>query len=86
MTAQFAANRTGNESFSFLCFSSDCSETFTSPTGSFSSPNYPQNYPLSRDCIFKIIVEVNRQIMLNFTAFQLEGTTPVCSYDFVEIR
>ncbi|TWW71482.1 Cubilin Precursor [Takifugu flavidus] len=64
----------------------DCSETFTSPTGSFSSPNYPNYYPNNRDCIFKIIVEVNMQIMLNFSSFSLEGSTPSCYFDFVEIR
>uniref|UniRef100_A0A669DQK6 Cubilin n=1 Tax=Oreochromis niloticus TaxID=8128 RepID=A0A669DQK6_ORENI len=50
------------------------------------SPNYPQYYPNSRDCIFKIIVDVNMQIMLNFTDFELEGLHPSCSFDFVEIR
>lgn len=69
-----------------VCFPSDCSETFTSPTGSFSSPNYPNYYPNNRDCIFKIIVEVNMQIMLNFSSFSLEGSTPSCYFDFVEIR
>ncbi|XP_015810319.3 cubilin [Nothobranchius furzeri] len=64
----------------------DCGGTFTSSTGSFSSPNYPHNYPNSRDCIFKIIVEINMQIMLNFTSFDLEGSPPSCSFDFVEIR
>ncbi|XP_047455679.1 cubilin [Mugil cephalus] len=64
----------------------DCGQTFTTPTGSLSSPNYPDNYPTSRDCIFKIIVQINRQIMLNFTDFELEGSTPSCSFDFVEIR
>uniref|UniRef100_A0A3Q3MXM2 Cubilin n=1 Tax=Mastacembelus armatus TaxID=205130 RepID=A0A3Q3MXM2_9TELE len=64
----------------------DCGQTFTTPTGSFSSPNYPNYYPNSRDCIFKIIVEVNMQIMLNFTDFELEGTPPSCIFDFVEIR
>ncbi|KAK2886327.1 cubilin [Channa argus] len=64
----------------------DCGQTFTSPTGSFSSPNYPDNYPNNRDCIFKIIVELNMQIMLNFTHFELEGSPPSCSFDFVEIR
>uniref|UniRef100_A0A669E0J6 Cubilin n=1 Tax=Oreochromis niloticus TaxID=8128 RepID=A0A669E0J6_ORENI len=66
--------------------STDCGQTFTTPTGSFSSPNYPQYYPNSRDCIFKIIVDVNMQIMLNFTDFELEGLHPSCSFDFVEIR
>ncbi|XP_071062991.1 LOW QUALITY PROTEIN: cubilin [Pseudochaenichthys georgianus] len=64
----------------------DCSETFTTSTGSFFSPNFPDYYPTYRDCIFKIIVEVNMQIMLNFTSFDLEGSSPLCRFDFVEIR
>uniref|UniRef100_A0A4W6F2P1 Cubilin n=1 Tax=Lates calcarifer TaxID=8187 RepID=A0A4W6F2P1_LATCA len=64
----------------------DCSETFTSSSGTFSSPNYPDYYPNNRDCIFKIIVQVNVQIMLNFTNFELEGSPPSCNFDFVEIR
>ncbi|KAM7390891.1 hypothetical protein PAMA_008881 [Pampus argenteus] len=66
--------------------STDCGETFTLPTGSFSSPNYPDYYPNNRDCIYKIIVQVNMQIMLNVTNFELEGSTPSCNNDFVEIR
>lgn len=64
----------------------DCGETFNSPVGSFTSPNYPDYYPNSRDCIFKIIVQINMQIMLNFTNFELEGSPPSCNFDFVEIR
>ncbi|MCJ8728547.1 hypothetical protein PDJAM_G00005700 [Pangasius djambal] len=65
--------------------STDCSRVFTAPTGVFTSPNYPNNYPNSRECIFKIIVEVNNQIMLNFTDFTLEGGSS-CVFDYVEIR
>lgn len=64
----------------------DCGETFTSPTGFFTSPNYPDYYPNNRDCTFKIIVELNMQILLNFTNFHLEGFPPSCNFDFVEIR
>ncbi|XP_076146859.1 cubilin [Alosa pseudoharengus] len=64
----------------------DCSEVFTSPTGELFSPNFPSNYPLNRECVFKIIVGVNMQIMLNFTDFLLEGSTPNCLFDYVEIR
>ncbi|TNN61134.1 Cubilin [Liparis tanakae] len=64
----------------------DCSESFTSSTGSFSSPNHPAYYPTNRDCIFRITVEVNMQIMLNFSRFELEGSPPSCGFDFVEIR
>ncbi|XP_072307339.1 cubilin [Eucyclogobius newberryi] len=65
---------------------SDCSESFTSSTGSFFSPNYPSYYPSGRDCVFTITVQVNLQIMLNFTGFELEGAPPSCNFDFVEIR
>ncbi|XP_038578939.1 cubilin [Micropterus salmoides] len=73
-------------SFVSLNATTDCGETFTSPTGSFSSPNYPDYYPNNRDCIFKITVQVNMQIMLNFTNFELDGSPPTCNLDFVEIR
>ncbi|KAM4718445.1 cubilin [Anableps anableps] len=66
--------------------STDCGETFTSPTGTFTSPSYPNSYPTSRDCIFKIIVQLNMQIMLNFTSFELEDSFQFCRFDFVEIR
>ncbi|KAG7219563.1 hypothetical protein INR49_018990 [Caranx melampygus] len=64
----------------------DCSETFTTSTGSFMSPNYPNYYPNRRDCVFRIIVQINTQIQLNFTDFELEGSPPSCNFDFVEIR
>ncbi|KAJ8276925.1 hypothetical protein GJAV_G00069430 [Gymnothorax javanicus] len=64
----------------------DCSQLFTSPTGVLRSPNYPMNYPINRECIYRIIVGVNMQIMLNFTDFLLEGYLPYCRYDFLEIR
>uniref|UniRef100_A0A673JSX7 CUB domain-containing protein n=1 Tax=Sinocyclocheilus rhinocerous TaxID=307959 RepID=A0A673JSX7_9TELE len=58
---------------------------FRSPTGEFSSPNYPDNYPNNRECVYKIIVEVNMQIMLNVTDFELEGFSS-CGFDYLEIR
>ncbi|KAK6490308.1 cubilin [Huso huso] len=64
----------------------DCGEVYTAPTGTLTSPNYPNNYPNSRQCIYKIVVETNRQIMLNFTDFILEHTYPSCSFDHIEIR
>uniref|UniRef100_A0A671XF39 Cubilin n=1 Tax=Sparus aurata TaxID=8175 RepID=A0A671XF39_SPAAU len=73
-------------SYVSLNATTDCGETFTSATGSFSSPNYPDYYPNNRDCVFKITVQINMQIMLNFTSFELEGGSPSCNLDFVEIR
>ncbi|XP_066539114.1 cubilin [Hoplias malabaricus] len=78
-----------NEGFSAnyvsLNATTDCSAVFTTPTGVLTSPNYPENYPMSRECTYKIIVEINMQIMLNFTDFQLEGGSS-CPFDYVEIR
>ncbi|XP_026057290.1 cubilin-like [Carassius auratus] len=65
--------------------STDCSKVFRTPTGEFSSPNYPDNYPSNRECVYKIIVEVNMQIMLNVTDFFLEGFSS-CGFDYLEIR
>lgn len=64
---------------------SDCSKVFRTPTGELSSPNYPDNYPSNRECVYKIIVEVNMQIMLNITDFELEGFSS-CGFDYLEIR
>ncbi|KAM6953504.1 cubilin [Aplochiton taeniatus] len=64
----------------------DCSEVFTTPTGEFTSPNYPSNYPTDRQCVFVIVVQVNQQIMLNFTDFDLEGSSTNCIHDYVAIR
>ncbi|XP_019897556.2 cubilin [Esox lucius] len=64
----------------------DCSQSFTSPTGELSSPNFPNNYPNDRQCVYEILVGVNMQIMLNFTHFSLEGSPPSCFFDYVEIR
>ncbi|XP_066579431.1 cubilin [Amia ocellicauda] len=79
-TEGFAAN------YVSINATTDCGEIFTEPTGVLTSPNYPNNYPLNRDCVYKIIVETNRQIMLNFTNFKLEGMSPSCHNDYVEIR
>ncbi|TRY89102.1 hypothetical protein DNTS_004573 [Danionella cerebrum] len=72
-------------SYVSLNASTDCSEVFRTPTGEFTSPNYPDNFPTDRECIYRIIVDVNMQIMLNFTDFELEGLNS-CGFDSLEIR
>uniref|UniRef100_A0A4W4F6Q8 Cubilin n=1 Tax=Electrophorus electricus TaxID=8005 RepID=A0A4W4F6Q8_ELEEL len=89
MTVLFVSDSSlANEGFSASYVSinatTDCSAVFTTPTGVLTSPNYPDNYPINRECIFRIIVGLNMQIMLNFTDFQMEGGS--CSFDYVEIR
>ena len=38
------------------------------------------------DCYFKIVVAPKMRIRLHFAAFDLEGSTQYCTYDYVEIR
>ena len=51
-----------------------------------SSPNYPQNYPLSVTCTWVFTATNGHAIKLNFTDFALEYGFGVCSADYVELR
>ncbi|XP_078391727.1 cubilin [Cetorhinus maximus] len=65
--------------------SSVCREEFFESTGTLTSPNYPNGYSYNQECIYTITVENNKQIMLNFTYFKLEGYQ-ACTSGYVEIR
>ena len=54
----------------------------------FSSPNYPSNYPNSRTCRWIISVPQDHLVQLSFQTFVLETCliSSVCSCDHVEIR
>lgn len=62
-----------------------CSHNYSTETGVLTSPNYPNNYPVRTECIYTITVGINRQIVLHFTNFTLEGNKR-CTEDYVEIR
>ena len=53
--------------------------------GSFSSPNYPKNYPHNRREKYKVIVNPGSRIKLKFVAFSLEDSSG-CRYDYLQIR
>ncbi|XP_067863171.1 cubilin [Heptranchias perlo] len=72
-------------SYVSLGASSVCREEFFESTGTFTSPNYPNGYSNNQECIYTITVENNKQIMLNFTDFNLEGYQ-TCISGYVEIR
>ncbi|XP_035691408.1 deleted in malignant brain tumors 1 protein-like [Branchiostoma floridae] len=52
----------------------------TAETGTFSSPNYPENYPNNQRCLYEIIVQRNQRILLTFSDFNVER-----DLDFVEV-
>lgn len=62
-----------------------CSHNYDTETGVLTSPNYPDNYPVQIECIYTITVGINRQIVLRFTNFTLEGNLR-CTEDYIEIR
>lgn len=62
-----------------------CGGNFFTTEGFIKSPNYPNNYPSSRDCTWVINVPVIYQIELNISQFSLELSSD-CRYDYLEIR
>ncbi|KAM4689065.1 cubilin [Discoglossus pictus] len=65
--------------------STACDVDFIEASGVFTSPNYPNNYPNNRECVYTITVEMNKQILLNITNFRLSTSTN-CDKDYMEIR
>jgi len=70
---------------SLLIFLSDgCGGVLTTPTGSFKTPRYPQNYPKNVICQWKIQVPNDQKIRLEFSKFDLEPDTQ-CRFDYLSI-
>ena len=53
--------------------------------GTIQTPNYPENYPSNKECVWKITVPVKYQVALVFQSFLLERHES-CAYDYLEIR
>ncbi|KAM8704027.1 hypothetical protein ACLKA7_008617 [Drosophila subpalustris] len=65
-----------------------CGGTIEYPNGTITSPSFPEQYPLMKECIWEIIAPPKHKISLNFTHFDLEGTSHQqsdCGYDSVTI-
>lgn len=64
-----------------------CGGVIEALNGSFTSPSFPERYPVSKECSWEIIVPEQYRITLNFTQFDLEGTQKIseCDYDSVTV-
>ena len=73
-------------SLSYHKFSSTagCGGTFNSLTGTFTSPNYPNNFENNQDCSWLIILPHVCKVKLTFEDFVMEVQND-CGYDKVEI-
>ncbi|KAL3836256.1 hypothetical protein ACJMK2_021695 [Sinanodonta woodiana] len=62
-----------------------CGSELTASTGVITSPNFPNNYPHQRECVWTIVAPFGNQILLNITDFEVENHLN-CIYDYLEIR
>nr|XP_020039532.1 membrane frizzled-related protein-like isoform X2 [Castor canadensis] len=63
---------------------SGCGGNLTGLQGTFSTPNYPQQYPHQQLCTWHISVPMGHGIKLQFHNFSLEGQDE-CKFDYVEV-
>lgn len=66
-------------------FTVACGGELTAPSGTISSPNYPNLYPHSRVCRWEIIVPTGRRVTLTINDLRLEDVAS-CIYDYVEVN
>ncbi|PNJ65346.1 DMBT1 isoform 2, partial [Pongo abelii] len=59
-----------------------CGGFLSQPSGDFSSPFYPGNYPNNAKCVWDIEVKNNYRVTVIFRDVQLEGG---CKYDYIEV-
>ncbi|NWT02017.1 TLL2 protein, partial [Mionectes macconnelli] len=62
-----------------------CGGEIQKDAGQIQSPNYPDDYRPSKECIWKITVSEGFHIGITFQAFEVEWHD-TCSYDYLEIR
>ena len=67
---------------SFITFTVGCGGYYTSMNGSFTSENYPSDYPHKAKCGYTILVPEGYSITLTFTDFELEANHDVISVMF----
>uniref|UniRef100_A0A3B3QFP1 Metalloendopeptidase n=1 Tax=Paramormyrops kingsleyae TaxID=1676925 RepID=A0A3B3QFP1_9TELE len=62
-----------------------CGGEINKDAGQIQSPNYPDDYRPTKECIWKITVSENYNVGLIFQAFEIERHDS-CAYDYLEVR
>ena len=62
-----------------------CGGELNTPSGTISSPNYPNLYPHSRVCHWEIIVPQGRRVTLTINDLRLEDSGSSCVFDYVDV-
>ncbi|XP_077973794.1 bone morphogenetic protein 1-like [Styela clava] len=68
-----------------LKYEAVCGGTIRKESGQIQSPNYPDDYRPSKECIWKVVVDEGFRVGLSFQAFEVERHD-TCSYDYLEVR
>ncbi|XP_064623091.1 blastula protease 10-like isoform X2 [Lineus longissimus] len=76
---------TGDTCTEVKTLTAGCGGVLTASSGTITSPNYPQPYGQSQDCIWFIPGGPGRKVTLTFDKFSLEADS-YCAYDWLEIR
>ncbi|CAI9720654.1 Hypothetical predicted protein [Octopus vulgaris] len=69
----------------FSTSTSSCGGKYHAGTGSFSTPFYPENYPLDTMCIWNLINSPGNKVQVAFSVFNLEYHE-FCNKDYLESR
>jgi len=59
-----------------------CGEMLSGPSGTITSPNYPNNYDDKRECIWQITTSPGTSVKLTVTVFDVEHH-PQCKISYV---
>ncbi len=55
------------------------------PQGELTSPGYPEPYPHSLDCIWKVVAPAGKQVQLDFLDFDVEGVDEAFQWVFCKL-
>lgn len=74
---------------SLFCFFSPslaaCGGELNAPSGTISSPNYPNLYPHSRLCRWELVMTPGRRVTLTINDLRLEASGGSCLFDYVDV-
>ncbi|KAI4498132.1 hypothetical protein M0802_006618 [Mischocyttarus mexicanus] len=72
-------------SYVFVDATKFCGGYYVQQSGVIRSPNYPANYPRSKECVWVLEAPNRQKVTLKVDTFQLENQTN-CMFDYLEIR
>ncbi|XP_048584559.1 uncharacterized protein LOC116603455 isoform X2 [Nematostella vectensis] len=81
---QFVTDASGSSAGLFLQHKGVCRVQLNETSGTISTPNYPQFYPTSQDCLWSIRVNSLLEITLNITTLDTKHNDN-CTFDYVEV-